>query len=167
MTLSGIIQVTEYSDASVAMFGNTTEYKEHIKAMGGRFNARLRHPTTKEPTPGWIFPKRSTEMLNKYVQVGDTDGFDITKHCKEYGVRNNVGSSEQDKSIVSHIEFNNLVNRVNELEQIVQKLSEKLAINNQTNSSESNSSESNSSESNSSESNSSESTPQLRLLRRN
>jgi hypothetical protein len=155
MTLSGIIQVTEYSDASVAMFGNTTEYKEHIKAMGGRFNARLRHPTTKEPTPGWIFPKRSTEMLNKYVEVGDTDDFDITKHCKEYGVRNS--SSDQDKSGVSHIEFNNLVNRVNELEQIVQKLSEKLAINSKTNSSESNSSESNSSESK----------PQLRLLRRN
>ena len=76
------------------------------------------------------FPE-STEMLNKYVQVGDTDGFDITKHCKEYGVRNNVGSSS-DKSIVSHIEFNNLVNGVNELEQIVQKLSEKLPINNQT-----------------------------------
>ena len=155
MTLSGIIQVTEYSDASVAMFGNTTEYKEHIKAMGGRFNARLRHPTTKEPTPGWIFPKRSTEMLNKYVEVGDIDGFDITKHCKEYGVRNNVGSSDQDKSEVSHIEFNNLVNRVNELEQIVQKLSEKLAIN-----------KTNSTESNSTESNSTESKPQLRLLRR-
>lgn len=145
MTLSGIIQVTEYSDASVAMFGNTTEYKEHIKAMGGRFNARLRHPTTKEPTPGWIFPKRSTEMLNKYVEVGDTDGFDITKHCKEYGVRNS--SSDQDKSGVSHIEFNILVNRVNELEQIVQKLSEKLAINNQIDTT-------------------TESKPQLRLLRR-
>ena len=151
MTLSGIIQVTEYSDASVAMFGNTTEYKEHIKAMGGRFNARLRHPTTKEPTPGWIFPKRSTKMLNKYVEIGDTDGFDITKHCKEYGVRNNVGSSDQDKSEVSHIEFNNLVNRVNELEQIVQKLSENLAINSKTNSTESNSTESK---------------PQLRLLHR-
>ena len=151
MTLSDI-QVTEYSDASVAMFGNTTEYKEHIKAMGGRFNARLRHPITKEPTPGWIFPKRSTEMLNKYVQVGDTDGFDITKHCKEYGVRNNVGSSDQDKSIVSIVEFNNLVNRVNELEQIVQKLSEKLAINNHIDTS--------------TESNSTESKPQLRLLRR-
>ena len=145
MTLSGIIQVTEYSDASVAMFGNTTEYKEHIKAMGGRFNARLRHPTTKEPTPGWIFPKRSTEMLNKYVEVGDTDGFDITKHCKEYGVRNS--SSDQDKSVVSIVEFNILVNRVNELEQIVQKLSEKLAINNQIDTT-------------------TESKPQLRLLRR-
>ena len=132
MTLSGIIQVTEYSDASVAMFGNTTEYKEHMKAMGGRFNSRLRHPTTKEQTPGWIFPKRSTEMLNKYVEVGDTDGFDITKHCKDYGVRNS--SSEQDKSTVSIVEFNNLANRVNELEQIVQKLTEKLAINNQTDS---------------------------------
>ena len=161
MTLSGIIQVTEYSDASVALFGSTTEYKEHIKAMGGRFNARLRHPITKESIPGWIFPKRSTEMLNKYVEVGDTDGFDIRKHCKEYGVRNNVGSFDQDKSVVSIVEFNNLVNRVNELEQIVQKLSEKLAIN------KTNSSESNSSESNSSESKPSESKPKLRLLRRN
>lgn len=144
MTISGI-QVTEYSDASVAMFGNTTEYKEHMKAMGGRFNSRLRHPTTKEQTPGWIFPKRSTEMLNKYVELGDTDGFDITKHCKGYGVRNS--SSEQDKSTV---EFNNLVNRVDKLEQIVQKLTEKLATNNQTDSlSES------------------ESKPKLRLLRRN
>ena len=149
MTLSGIIQVTEYSDASVALFGSTTEYKEHIKAMGGRFNARLRHPVTKESTPGWIFPKRSTEMLNKYVEVGDTDGFDITKHCKEYGVRN---SSDQDKSGVSSVEFNNLVNRVKELEQIVQRLSEKLAINNDTDILSEQESESK---------------PKLRLLRRN
>ncbi len=51
------IEIIDYSDKSVAVIGDTKPIKEHLKALGGRFNYRL------SCGPGWIFPKRKKAIL--------------------------------------------------------------------------------------------------------
>ena len=58
------LQLTDYSEKSVVVTGNTKEYKEDLKAYGGRWNGRLRDG------PGWIFPKHKKGILEKWIETG-------------------------------------------------------------------------------------------------
>lgn len=53
--------LVEYSAKAVAVFGNTKTIKDELKAMGGRFNARLTFNGQK--LAGWIFPKSKEQRL--------------------------------------------------------------------------------------------------------
>jgi len=57
------VEVLDYSEKAVAVFGDTRPLKDQLKALGGRFNPYLTHPTTGQRTPGWIFPKSKAEAL--------------------------------------------------------------------------------------------------------
>ena len=39
-----IIELFEYSDKSIAVFGDTKEIKQKLKLLGGRYNKNLTHP---------------------------------------------------------------------------------------------------------------------------
>jgi hypothetical protein len=58
------LQLTDYSEKSVVVTGNTREYKEDLKAYGGKWNGRLRNG------PGWIFPKHKKGILEKWLETG-------------------------------------------------------------------------------------------------
>ncbi len=60
---NGCIMV-EYSVKAVAVFGDTKTIKEELRAMGGRFNARLTF--NGEKLAGWIFPKSKEQRLACY-----------------------------------------------------------------------------------------------------
>jgi hypothetical protein len=64
LTLAGL-EIVDYSERSIAVFGETKKYKELLKELGGRFNFRLTHPVSKEICPGWIF---SVTNKNKVVK---------------------------------------------------------------------------------------------------
>ena len=51
------LELVDYSERAVALFGNSKAIKDHLKAIGGRFNPHLTNPETKETQAGWIFPK--------------------------------------------------------------------------------------------------------------
>lgn len=53
--------LVEYSAKAVAVFGDTKTIKDELKAMGGRFNARLTFNGQK--LAGWIFPKSKEQRL--------------------------------------------------------------------------------------------------------
>ncbi|SFL09181.1 hypothetical protein SAMN05216357_11291 [Porphyromonadaceae bacterium KH3CP3RA] len=57
-------KMVEYSAKAVAVFGETKAIKEELKAMGGRFNARL--TLNGERFAGWIFPKSKERRLATY-----------------------------------------------------------------------------------------------------
>ena len=56
--------LVEYSAKAVAVFGETKSIKGELKAMGGRFNARLTFNGQK--LAGWIFPKSKEQSLAYY-----------------------------------------------------------------------------------------------------
>lgn len=53
-----------YSPKSVAVFGKTQAIKEELKAMGGKFNARLTYQG--EKLAGWIFHISRERQLAHY-----------------------------------------------------------------------------------------------------
>jgi len=53
------LEIIDYSEKSIAIIGNTKEYKEYFKKLGGRFNKYLRCGA------GWIFSiKRKDELMS-------------------------------------------------------------------------------------------------------
>lgn len=57
------LEIIDYSERAIALIGDTKPYKDELKALGGSFNAYLRH--NNERVCGWIFSKkRETEVRN-------------------------------------------------------------------------------------------------------
>lgn len=67
MSASNIVELIEYSERSVAVFGQTQPYKSHFMDIGGKFNPALTKQGQKQP--GWIFSKKQqaavTDLVNK------------------------------------------------------------------------------------------------------
>lgn len=57
----GKIRAIEYSSKSFAVIGDTKQYKDDLKALGGRFNFRL------SCGPGWIFPNSKIEEVKELL----------------------------------------------------------------------------------------------------
>lgn len=72
------IELIDYSPASFVLFGDGTKaFKEELKAVGGKWNGRLRDPrdeTGNTPLTGWIFSQKRRgdveDLLNK-IQTGE------------------------------------------------------------------------------------------------
>jgi hypothetical protein len=57
--------MSEYSEKSFVVFGNTKPYKDSLRNMGGKFNKYLK--IDDEKVPGWIFPKKFQEEAASFV----------------------------------------------------------------------------------------------------
>lgn len=60
------VLVVEYSDKAIAVIGDTAPIKEDLKALGGRFNARL--TVEGQKVAGWIFSKSKESAVMEYVK---------------------------------------------------------------------------------------------------
>jgi len=56
----------DYSEKSVAIFGNTKSFINKMKDLGGRFNPNLTH--NGEKTAGWIFSNKKKQDLINFIQ---------------------------------------------------------------------------------------------------
>jgi len=52
---------TEYSEKAIVVRGDTKDYKEELKQLGGKYNANLRDGA------GWIFSKKSQDKVNEFI----------------------------------------------------------------------------------------------------
>jgi hypothetical protein len=57
-------RLVEYSAKAVAVFGDTKSIKDELRAMGGRFNARLTF--NGKQLAGWVFSKSQERQLAGY-----------------------------------------------------------------------------------------------------
>lgn len=55
------IGILDYSEKAIAVIGDTILYKDSLKRLGGKFNARLTCGA------GWIFPKSKTQDVQKLI----------------------------------------------------------------------------------------------------
>ena len=58
------ITVTSYSEKAVVVRGNTKDYIEDLKQLGGKYNGRLRDG------PGWIFSKKMEKDIKTFISNG-------------------------------------------------------------------------------------------------
>ena len=61
------IQLLDYTEKSIAVFGPTTPFKEYLANLGGKFNPGLTHPLTKAREAGWIFTKTKRDVVQTFI----------------------------------------------------------------------------------------------------
>lgn len=65
MSSTESFQLVDYSEKSIALFGDTKPLKEQLKKLGGRYNGYLTWEGQKRP--GWIFGKKRREEVEKLL----------------------------------------------------------------------------------------------------
>lgn len=64
VTIEGI-EVVDYSEKAIAVFGDTKAIKEQLKELGGRFNPSLNY--NGEKRAGWIFSKKQADKVKELI----------------------------------------------------------------------------------------------------
>ena len=72
--VSNAIEIVDYSEKAIAVFGDTKTVKDQLKSLGGRFNPSLKHNGVKRA--GWIFSKKQMDkvrlLLSEQKETKDT-----------------------------------------------------------------------------------------------
>lgn len=63
---SGSLELIQYSEKAIALFGDSRAIKEQLKAIGGRFNPRLNYNGNK--AAGWIFRNEAREQVEQLIK---------------------------------------------------------------------------------------------------
>ena len=64
---TGDFVIVDYSLKALAVFGDTRQIKDQLKALGGRFNPKLTHEGSKQA--GWIFSKSKEQELRNLLNT--------------------------------------------------------------------------------------------------
>lgn len=110
------LEIVDYSEKAIAVFGDTKAIKEQLKELGGRFNRSLNY--NGEKSAGWIFSKKQANKVKELITpielseiVSNTDIsqkkrgkslqdiIDQTRRINGYAGRNWYWSSKREKLI--------------------------------------------------------------------
>lgn len=58
----------KYTEKSIVVRGETKEFKESLKSLGGKWNSKLTDKSTQETFGGWIFPLSKTSEVEKWMR---------------------------------------------------------------------------------------------------
>jgi hypothetical protein len=65
--MSAVLILEKYSEKCIVIRGDTKEYKDELKELGGKWNAGLKDG------PGWIYPATLKEKVKKFVDKVNKD----------------------------------------------------------------------------------------------
>jgi hypothetical protein len=82
----------DYSEKSIAIFGNTKSFVNKLKDLGGRFNPNLTH--NGEKTVGWIFSNKKTQDLINFIDSVNSGEYKPQEH-----------SENNEKSIITDLKY--------------------------------------------------------------
>lgn len=114
-----------YSEKSIALFGNTKPYSSEIMKIGGKFNPSLKTSSDEDSArgPGWVFSKskkNTVQELVSQINSGVIKPSETTssksKKSSSSSSAGSVGSIDTDNFITKQA-FMALVSRVERLEQ--------------------------------------------------
>ena len=83
------MNIEDYTDKSFVVFGETKNFKDILKELGGKFNSNLK------VGPGWIFSKANKEKVENWIKSIPTQT--ITNHTM------NSSSSSSNKKNLSKL----------------------------------------------------------------
>lgn len=99
-------EIVEYSEKSIAVFGDTKSIKDELKALGGKFNPALKN--NGEKRAGWIFPKKQADKVRALIAPAACV-------CSE--TSQNLNTKEEEvKPVVEHY----FVKKKTDLEQLIE-----------------------------------------------
>lgn len=64
------IYIEDYSGKSFVVRGETREFKDILKSMGGKWNSRLTDKSTKEKFGAWLFWSDKRAVIEKWFEEG-------------------------------------------------------------------------------------------------
>lgn len=68
------LEIVDYSEKAIAVFGDTKAIKEQLKELGGRFNRSLNY--NGEKSAGWIFSKKQAEKVRELLAPAKSEEAD-------------------------------------------------------------------------------------------
>ncbi len=119
MSRAAQVELVDYSEKALAIFGNTKAYRDAITAIGGKFNPSLKKGDDRDA--GWVFPKAKKAVVEKLVndinagkvsQSAQVESDDSKAGASKYSQRTPTLSAGVDQRA-----FLALVSRVEQLEQ--------------------------------------------------
>ena len=111
------LNIVDYSEKAIAVFGDSTPYKINLLNLNGKFNPSLRQNDQRQA--GWIFPKTKkseVEKLINQINNGTLTASEQPIEHKEYREQK-TSKNITEKEYVSKEDFMNLVSKVERLEQ--------------------------------------------------
>lgn len=103
------ISITDYTEKSFVIRGNTTPYKEVLKNFGGKWNDRLRDGE------GWIFPMTKKSELEQWKLTGAFSNTRIS-----FSNPSSENSQSSDKSNIILNEIKTLKNKIDKIEKLLE-----------------------------------------------
>lgn len=83
VTVEGL-EMVDYSDKAIAVFGDTKAIKDQLKELGGRFNPSLNY--NGEKRAGWIFSKKQADKVRELLAPAkseEEEAGEIVPECVE------------------------------------------------------------------------------------
>lgn len=124
MSIDKQIQLVHYSEKACAVFGNTRDFKDDLKQLGGKFNMNLIKRDaimsdngrdcigeSQKTEPGWIFPMQSYDKIKTYIETGNLD-------LKQQNMENT-------SITITRFAFDKLIDRISSLENEIKLLKQK------------------------------------------
>ena len=109
------IQIEKYTEKSIVVRGDTTEYKETLKSVGGKWNSRLVDKQTQEKFGGWIFPSSKTKEVENWMN--NKGSVNLSSSQSQHLSSSRSQSQSQSPDRISNME-NMLVEVIKELEKL-------------------------------------------------
>ena len=112
------INIETYSERAIVVRGNTEDHKEQLKALGGKWNSRLKDG------PGWIFPKTKKQEIENWIATRQLPVGTIVKAAfyQEENISPRQSSSISITESQMLREIKNLNIKVDRLENLIKKL---------------------------------------------
>jgi hypothetical protein len=72
------MNIEDYSEKSFVVLGETLPHKDNLKALGGKWNSRLR-----DGKKGWIYPMSRKSSVEEYISTGKVNPVFSSNSLKE------------------------------------------------------------------------------------
>jgi len=116
MTISNIT-ISDYSEKSFVVRGNTEQHKEALKDLGGKWNARLRDGE------GWIFPSMKKDEVQNWQRTGVAPA---AGSRQSFYQDNTQQSSSLSNDRIIYAELKKMSSKIDRLEKLILTLSQAL-----------------------------------------
>ena len=113
------VEIRQYSEKAIAVFGDTKPFINELKELGGKFNGSLNFEDEKRP--GWIYPKKSLDKVQELVTK-------INAGVVKGSEQPQKSSASIEKPSIDIKVFMALVSRVERLEQELKLLHNKMGM---------------------------------------
>lgn len=96
------IEIVDYSEKAIAVFGDTKTIKDELKSIGGKFNPRLNYNGGKRA--GWVFPKSNRKALVSLLK-----GIDMDEKPNEGNDIQLITDSKEERAPMNAVDFTGFI----------------------------------------------------------